>query len=110
MSQIDQQVVKNVATAACDLLQKATIEGKDVPVYGDVWNFLNALIGGDLSVVQTAELQGLVESDKEIAIMQEVINRYPKVVGQKVDAVRLEMTENQPPRPTPTPKPPKSKK
>ena len=92
---MDTQYVKNVAARTCELLKKSQLIGAEVPDYTECWNVLNALIAGELSLIETPVLSGLKESDEEVAIMQICINRWPKSVGKRVDQVREEMAVNQ---------------
>jgi len=92
---MDKEYVKNVASRICQFMQKSQMTGVENTDYTECWNVLNALIGGDLSLIETPILMSLKESDEEVKIMQAVMNKYPKVVGAKVDAMRDEMNPNQ---------------
>lgn len=79
-----------IAKRACDFLKATELKGEEVQDYTAVWNLMNAVIAGDIRLVDAKHLEDLYESDDEIALMQECLNRWPGTVGKRVDQVRAE--------------------
>jgi hypothetical protein len=77
-----------------EFLKKTQMIGAENDAMYEVKGFITALVEGQLSVLETRELQGLQESDREIAVMQACINRWPKSIGKRVDQIRAEMEKD----------------
>lgn len=88
---MDKEYVRNIAATVCKFLEETPLVGKGVPVYSEVWNFLQALGVGEISVIATptlTELQGqeleLARFRKAAARWKSIQARYEQVIAEEV--------------------------
>ena len=82
---MDTQYVKNIAATACEFLKKAKLDGIEVQKYSEVWNFLNAIIGGELTAIEVGELDSLRSLEKE---SQDFVNDAEELAAYRAIARR----------------------
>ena len=86
---MDEQYVRNVAGTVCEFLKKTPLIGEQNPAYTEVWNFLNALGSGELSVIETPALKRLEEHNSRYAVYEKAAGRW-KSVKDYYDKVKAE--------------------